>query len=125
MIATSREMKGAWTFSSWQQIGVLLTSGRGRAPARLAVLLLLRRRRVASGLLGLTYLALYPISQLVVFYWRTDAETPVVLLGLKQAQLTALFVLVVVVPVFVLAWCRTHQPSGRASAATAMGGTSR
>jgi phosphatidylglycerol---prolipoprotein diacylglyceryl transferase len=91
----------------------------------LAVLLLLRRRGVASGLLGLTYLVLYPISQLVVFYWRTDAETPVVLLGLKQAQLTALFVLIVVVPVFVLAWRRAHRPSGRAPSAAAMGGTSR
>ena len=91
----------------------------------LAVLLMLRRRGLASGLLGLTYLVLYPLSQLVVFYWRTDAETPVVLLGLKQAQLTALFVLIVVVPVFVLAWWRAHRPSSRASAATAMGGTSR
>jgi prolipoprotein diacylglyceryltransferase len=91
----------------------------------LAVLLLLRRRGVASGLLGLTYLVLYPVSQLVVFYWRTDAETPVVLLGLKQAQLTSLFVLIVMVPVFVLAWWRAHRPSGRAPAATVMGGTSR
>ena len=88
----------------------------------LAVLLLLRRRGVAAGVLGLTYLVLYPISQLVVFYWRTDAETPVVLLGLKQAQLTALFVLIVVVPVLVLAWLRTHRPIAGAPAVTAMGG---
>ncbi len=90
----------------------------------LAVLLLLRRRGVASGLLGLTYLVLYPISQVVVFYWRTDAETPMVLLGLEQAQLTALFVLIVVVPVFVLAWWRAHRPSGRAPSSAVMGGTS-
>ena len=91
----------------------------------LAVLLLLRRRGVASGLVGLTYLVLYPISQLVVFYWRTDAETPVVLLGLKQAQLTALFVLIVVVPVFALAWWRAHRPSGRTPSTAAMRSTSR
>ena len=91
----------------------------------LIVLLLLRRRGVATGLLGLIYLVLYPVSQLLVFYWRTDAETPVVLLSLKQAQLTAVFVLIVVVPVFVLAWWRAHRPSGRASAPRAMGGTSR
>ncbi len=68
---------------------------------------------------------LYPISQVLVFYWRTDAETPVVLLGLKQAQLTALFVLIVVVPVFVPVWWRAHRPSGGAPSAAAMGGTSR
>ncbi len=51
----------------------------------LAVLLYLRRRGVPSGILGLTYLALYPISQLILFQWRTDYETPVILWGLKQA----------------------------------------
>ena len=64
----------------------------------LAVLLYLRRRHVPSGVLGLAYLLLYPISQLILFNWRTDYETPAVLWGLKQAQLTSLAVLVVVVP---------------------------
>jgi phosphatidylglycerol:prolipoprotein diacylglycerol transferase len=72
----------------------------------LALLLLFRRHGVPSGALGLAYLVLYPVSQLLVFQWRTDAETPVVLLGLKQAQLTSLFVLAVVVPVFAAAWLR-------------------
>jgi phosphatidylglycerol:prolipoprotein diacylglycerol transferase len=72
----------------------------------LAVLLAVRRRRAAPGMLGLLYLALYPISQLIVFYWRTDAETPAILWGLKQAQLTSLIVLLVVLPVFLATWLR-------------------
>jgi phosphatidylglycerol:prolipoprotein diacylglycerol transferase len=74
----------------------------------LALLLLLRRRGAPAGALGLAYLVLYAVSQLVVFHWRTDAETPVVLLGLKQAQVTALFVLVVLVPAFAAAWWRAR-----------------
>jgi phosphatidylglycerol---prolipoprotein diacylglyceryl transferase len=78
----------------------------------LGVLLYVRRRGVPSGVLGLTYLVLYPISQLIVFYWRTDYETPAVLWGLKQAQLTALVMLAVVVPVFVVAWLRSRRAIG-------------
>jgi len=75
----------------------------------LGVLLYLRRRGVPSGFLSLTYLFLYPVSQLIVFYWRTDAETPAILWGLKQAQLTSIAVLLVVLPVFVIAWLRTRE----------------
>ncbi len=72
----------------------------------LGVLLYLRRRKVPSGVLGLTYLVLYPISQLILFYWRTDYETPPLLWGLKQAQLTSIAVLVVMVPVIAWLWWR-------------------
>lgn len=75
----------------------------------LGVLLYLRRRGVPPGILGLTYLLLYPVSQLIVFNWRTDAETPVIMWGLKQAQLTSIAMLLVVVPIFVLAWLRTRN----------------
>jgi len=75
----------------------------------LGILLYLRRRGVPSGVLGLTYLFLYPVSQLIIFYWRTDAETPAILWGLKQAQLTSIAVLLVVVPIFVAAWLRTRD----------------
>ena len=75
----------------------------------LGVLLYLRRRGVAPGLLGLTYLVLYPISQLIVFSWRTDYETPAILWGLKQAQLTSIFVLVVVVPGAMVMWLRSRS----------------
>jgi phosphatidylglycerol:prolipoprotein diacylglycerol transferase len=74
----------------------------------LGALLLIRHRGVLPGVLGLTYLVLYPISQLIVFQWRTDSETPVIWFGLKQAQLTSLFVLAVVVPIFILLWRRTR-----------------
>jgi len=74
----------------------------------LAVLLYLRRRGVPSGILGLTYLALYPISQLILFQWRTDYETPVILWGLKQAQLTSVVMLLTIVPIFVVVWLRTR-----------------
>jgi len=75
----------------------------------LGVLLYLRRRGVAPGILGLTYLVLYPVSQLILFYWRTDSETPVILWGLKQAQLTSLVVLLTIVPLFVFARLRSRR----------------
>ena len=74
----------------------------------LAVLLYLRRRGVPSGILGLTYLVLYPISQLILFQWRTDYETPVLLWGLKQAQLTSVAMLLTIVPIFVFVWFRSR-----------------
>jgi phosphatidylglycerol:prolipoprotein diacylglycerol transferase len=79
----------------------------------LAILLYLRRRRVAPGVLGVTYLVLYPVSQLVLFNWRTDYETPALLWGLKQAQLTSLAVLAVMIPIVIWAWRimnKAHRP---------------
>jgi phosphatidylglycerol:prolipoprotein diacylglycerol transferase len=83
----------------------------------LGILLYLRRRGVPSGVLGLAFLVLYPISQLIVFNWRTDAETPAILWGLKQAQLTSIVVLLVIVPIFVVAWRRSRRRSGSGSEA--------
>jgi phosphatidylglycerol:prolipoprotein diacylglycerol transferase len=77
----------------------------------LVALLYLRRRGVPSGTVGLTYLFLYPISQLILFNWRTDYETPAILWGLKQAQLTSLVMLVTIVPAFVFFWLRARQRS--------------
>lgn len=87
----------------YEAVGTLLILG---------VLLYLRRRGVPPGVIGLTYLVLYPVSQLIVFNWRTDYETPVILWGLKQAQLTALVMLLAIVPVFFVAWLRTRPRSG-------------
>jgi len=81
----------------------------------LAVLLYLRRRGVPSGVMGLTYLVLYPISQLILFEWRTDYETPVLLWGLKQAQLTSVAMLLTIVPIFFVFWLRT-RPRGEVRA---------
>ena len=81
----------------------------------LGVLLYVRRRGVPAGVLGLTYLVLYPLSQLIIFYWRTDSETPAILWGLKQAQLTSIAVLVVVVPIFAVFWWRSRRTPGTAA----------
>jgi phosphatidylglycerol:prolipoprotein diacylglycerol transferase len=86
----------------YEAVGVLLILG---------VLLYLRRRGVPPGILGLTYLTLYPVSQLILFYWRTDSETPAILWGLKQAQLTAIVMLLTIVPVFVFIWLRSRRAS--------------
>ena len=83
----------------YEAVGTLLILG---------VLLYLRRRGVPSGILGLTYLVLYPVSQLILFQWRTDYETPVILWGLKQAQLTSVVMLLTIVPIFVFIWFRTR-----------------
>jgi phosphatidylglycerol:prolipoprotein diacylglycerol transferase len=82
----------------------------------LAVLLYLRHRKVAPGILGLTYLVLYPVSQLILFHWRTDYETPAILWGLKQAQLTSLVMLVTIVPLFCFAWWWTRRQPPRTRA---------
>ncbi len=84
----------------YEAVGVLLILG---------VLLYLRRRGVPPGILGLTYLALYPVSQLILFYWRTDAETPAILWGLKQGQLTAIVMLLTIVPIFTFIWLRSRR----------------
>lgn len=83
----------------------------------LALLLYLRHRGVAPGVLGITYLVLYPVSQLILFNWRTDYETPVIWLGLKQAQLTSVAMLLTVVPIVIVVWWRTrrHRSTGIAA----------
>ena len=75
----------------------------------LGLLLMVRRRVVPDGALGLSYLALYSISQLVVFFWRTDYETPVIWLGLRQAQLTSIAVLLLVVAPVGYFWWRSSK----------------
>ena len=84
----------------YEAVGILLILG---------VLLYLRRRGVPSGVLGLTYLVLYPISQLILFQWRTDYETPVIAFGLKQAQLTSVAMLLTIVPILFFVWLRTRR----------------
>ena len=78
----------------------------------LGLLLYLRRREVRPGVIGLAYLVLYPVSQLILFNWRTDYETPVILWGLKQAQLTSIVMLLTIVPVFFFFWLRTRPLRG-------------
>ena len=84
----------------YEAVGTLLILG---------VLLYLRRRGVPPGVIGLTYLVLYPVSQLILFNWRTDSETPVILWGLKQAQLTSVAVLLTIAPIFFIVWWRSRS----------------
>ncbi len=69
-----------------------------------AVLYLLVRRGARVGSLVLTYLGLYALSQVVVFFWR--GSEPVVALGLKQGQWTAIVVGGVILPLLFVAWRR-------------------
>jgi phosphatidylglycerol---prolipoprotein diacylglyceryl transferase len=73
------------------------------------VLWLLLRRHVADGVMAITYVALYAVSQLLIFFLR--GSEPTIFLGLKQAQWTAIGMLVIAVPLLVVAW-RRWRPSG-------------
>ncbi len=55
----------------------------------LGVLALVIKARLRSGVVFATYLVGYSVTQFVVFFWRANSIT---LLGLKQAQLTAIVV---------------------------------
>jgi len=65
-----------------------------------AIVLLVLSRRPPVGFAGITYLIGYPVSQLLLFYLRSTE--PVLAFGLKQAQLTALAFLVVVIPLLIV-----------------------
>lgn len=57
-------------------------------------------RRPPDGTLIIAYVAAYAVSQFLLFYLR--ATEPVLAFGLKQAQLTAVAMLVLVVPLMIL-----------------------
>ena len=61
------------------------------------------RNRFKPGVLFFVYVIAYSVSQIIVFFWR---DNDVVLLGLKQAQLTAIGVIIAAVITFfaVAAW---------------------
>jgi phosphatidylglycerol:prolipoprotein diacylglycerol transferase len=64
-------------------------------------------RKVQPGIIAITYVACYALSQFLIFFLR-DSE-PVIGLGLKQAQWTALVFGFVVVPLLVIAWRKTGR----------------
>jgi phosphatidylglycerol:prolipoprotein diacylglycerol transferase len=70
------------------------------------------RKRVAHGWLAMLYVAGYCITQVIVFYWR-ETE-PVLALGLKQAQLTAIALLAVDIALMATVYLRGHKPFGPA-----------
>ena len=71
------------------------------------LLFALRRRGARPGALVVSYVALYAVSQIVIFEWR--ASEPAVLFGLKQAQVTGLVALVVFAPLLFAVWRRTSR----------------
>ncbi len=86
------------------------------------VLLLLRRRGVRDGVLALTYVGLYALSQFLIFYVRQSE--PVVGWGLKQSQWTCLAMLFIGLPLLYVLWRRSrrvdaaHQQALRSRAAS-------
>ena len=65
------------------------------------------RNKVKPGVLFFVYILGYSLSQLIVFIWR---DNEIILLGLKQAQLTAIGVMVVAAFAFwVFIRRRNHQ----------------
>lgn len=90
------------------------------------ILFLLMRRGVRDGVAAITYVGLYAVSQLILFEFR-NSEPPGPL-GLREAQWTAIAVLVLAVPLLIVLWRRTasrleamhvgvHAPPAKAAAA--------
>jgi phosphatidylglycerol---prolipoprotein diacylglyceryl transferase len=79
------------------------------------VLFALLRRRVPDGVMSITYVALYSVSQLGIFFLR--GSEPAIFLGLKQAQWTAIGMLVLGVPLLVLLWRRGRDAQREAASA--------
>jgi phosphatidylglycerol:prolipoprotein diacylglycerol transferase len=67
--------------------------------------------RLRAGYLFALYLALYAVSQIIVFFARDNVYTPFLgINGLKQAQWTAIFVLLFAVPALILLARRFSEP---------------
>jgi phosphatidylglycerol:prolipoprotein diacylglycerol transferase len=73
-------------------------------------ILWLLRNRLKPGILFFIYILCYSISQIIVFFWR---DNEVVFLGLKQAQLTAIGVIVVAVAIFLAILLRQRKSVAR------------
>jgi prolipoprotein diacylglyceryltransferase len=57
-----------------------------------------------------TYIIGYSVSQIIVFTWR---DNEVIFLGLKQAQLTAIAVIIAAVGVFLTVFFRQRRSAGK------------
>jgi phosphatidylglycerol:prolipoprotein diacylglycerol transferase len=64
------------------------------------------RKKVKPGMLFFYYIIGYSISQIIVFIWR---DNEAVFLGLKQAQLTAIGVIIAAVIVFLVIFLRQRK----------------
>jgi phosphatidylglycerol:prolipoprotein diacylglycerol transferase len=83
----------------------------------LLILLAVRRRGVRPGVVIISYVALYSVSQFLLDFLRQSE--PVIWLGLKELQLTAIVSLVVLVPLLMVIWRRTEGRTGQTPAALA------
>jgi len=68
------------------------------------------RNRLKPGVLFFVYILGYSLSQIIVFFWR---DNEIVFLGLKQAQLTAIGVIVVAVAILLLLVKRQHKSAAK------------
>ena len=64
------------------------------------------RNKLKPGLLFFVYILGYSLSQIIVFIWR---DNEVILFGLKQAQLTAIGVIIVAVIIFLVLFKRQRR----------------
>ena len=64
------------------------------------------RNRVKPGMLFFIYILGYSLSQIIVFVWR---DNEVILFGLKQAQLTAIGVIIVAMIIFLVLFSRRRK----------------
>lgn len=67
----------------------------------------LRHKLKADGMLFVAWLFLYSLGQLILFFWRDNV---IIMYGLKQAQLTAIVVMIVCIPVAILLQRRGAPP---------------
>ena len=70
------------------------------------ILYLLLRRNLRAGILAIVYVGLYSVSQLILFQFRASEKPGP--LGLREAQWTAIVMLVVAVPGLYYLWRRTR-----------------
>jgi phosphatidylglycerol:prolipoprotein diacylglycerol transferase len=76
----------------------------------LFVILWTLRKKVKPGLLFFYYIIGYSISQIIVFIWR---DNEVVFLGLKQAQVTAIIVMIAAVAGFAIIRARQRKTASQ------------
>ena len=72
----------------------------------LFILLWSLRKKLKPGVLFFIYILGYSVSQIIVFFWRDNV---VIFLGLKQAQLTAIAVIIISVAVFLFIYFRRRH----------------
>jgi len=68
------------------------------------------RNKLKPGVLFFIYILGYSLSQIIVFFWR---DNEIVFLGLKQAQLTAMGVIIVAIAIFLVLLKRQRSSAAK------------